>query len=94
MVILFMIPGTPKDLLIYIAGLLPIKPLRFILISTFARFPSVVSSTLAGSNLIVGDWKTSIMIYIFTFMIVGIFAYIINKLDKNKTTENVLKEIK
>ena len=94
MVILFMIPGTPKDLLIYIAGLLPIKPLRFILISTFARFPSVISSTLAGSNLIAGDWKTSIIIYIITFIIVGTFAFIINKLDKNKTTENVLKEIK
>src|SRR5699024_2754413 len=41
MLILFLLPGTPKDLLVYIAGLLPIKPLRFILISTFARFPSV-----------------------------------------------------
>ena len=26
MIILFLIPGTPKDLLVYIAGLLPIKP--------------------------------------------------------------------
>ena len=31
MIILFMVPGTPKDLLVYIAALLPIKPLRFIL---------------------------------------------------------------
>ena len=53
MMILFLIPGTPKDLLVYIAGLLPIKPLRFILISTFARLPSVISSTIAGSNIVV-----------------------------------------
>lgn len=52
MLILFLIPGTPKDLLVYIAGLLPIKPSRFILISTFARFPSVISSTLAGEHLV------------------------------------------
>lgn len=51
MLILFLIPGTPKDLLVYVAGLLPIKPLKFILISTFARFPSVITSTLAGENV-------------------------------------------
>lgn len=52
MLILFLVPGTPKDLLVYVAGLLPIKPSRFILISTFARFPSVISSTLAGDNVV------------------------------------------
>lgn len=51
MLILFLIPGTPKDLLVYVAGLLPIKPLKFIIISTFARFSSVITSTLAGENV-------------------------------------------
>ena len=46
--ILFLLPGTPKDLLVYIAGLLPIKPSRFIIISTLARIPSIVSSTYAA----------------------------------------------
>ena len=31
MLILFLIPGTPKDLLVYVAGLLPIKPIKFII---------------------------------------------------------------
>ena len=61
MLILFLIPGTPKDLLVYVAGLLPIKPIKFILISTFARFPSVITSTLAGDRLAIGDWKMSII---------------------------------
>ena len=52
MLILFLIPGTPKDLLVYVAALLPIKPVRFILISTLARFPSVISSTLAGESFV------------------------------------------
>lgn len=51
MLILFLIPGTPKDLFVYVGGLLPIKPLKFIIISTFARFPSVITSTLAGENV-------------------------------------------
>ena len=61
MLVLFLIPGTPKDLLVYVAGLLPIKPIKFILISTFARFPSVITSTLAGDRLAIGDWKMSII---------------------------------
>ena len=93
MIILFIIPGTPKDLLVYIAGLLPIKPLRFILISTFARFPSVISSTFAGDNLVSGNWKLSITIYVITFLIVGVAILLINKFDKSKTTQETLKSI-
>lgn len=94
MLILFLIPGTPKDLLVYIAGLLPIKPLRFILISSIARFPSVISSTLAGENLAVGDWKMSIILYAIIFILVAILVFIINKFDKDKTTNEALKIIK
>lgn len=93
MLILFLVPGTPKDLLVYVAGLLPIKPIRFIVISTFARFPSIITSTLAGENLAVGDWKTSIILYVIALVLVGIIVFIINKFDKSKTTKHVLKTI-
>ena len=94
MLILFLIPGTSKDLLVYIAGLLSIKPLKFILISSIARFPSVISSTLAGENLAVGDWKMSIILYAIVFILVAIIVFIINKFDKDKTTNEALKIIK
>lgn len=94
MLILFLIPGTPKDLLVYIGGLLPIKPIRFILIATFGRFPSVISSTLAGENIIVGDWKMAIILYSSVLILVGIVILIYHKFDKDKTTEKVLKIIK
>lgn len=92
--ILFIIPGTPKDLLVYIAGLLPLKPLRFVLISTFARLPSVISSTFAGGSLINGNWKMGVIIYAVTFAVVGIAIFIINKFDKDKTAEEAMKIIK
>lgn len=92
--ILFFIPGTPKDLLTYIAALLPIKPLDFIIISTIARVPSVISSTLAGENLAVGDWKMGLILYAIVFAIVGIMILIINHFDKDKTTDEILKTIK
>lgn len=94
MLILFLIPGTPKDLLVYIAGLLPIKPIRFILISSLARFPSVISSTLAGENLAIGDWKMSIILYAAVLIIVGIIIFFINKFDEDKITEEAIKTIK
>ena len=94
MMILFLIPGTPKDLLVYIGGLLPIKPLRFILISTFARFPSVISSTIAGANVVNGNFKISILAYGITFALTGIFIFIINKFDKNKVTSDAINVIK
>lgn len=80
--ILFFIPGTPKDLFVYIAGLLPIKPVRFLLISTFARFPSIISSTIAGSSLVSGNWTMIVITYGVTFLLAGVIAYVFNKKEK------------
>lgn len=90
MLILFLIPGTPKDLLVYVAGLLPIKPLRFLIISTFARIPSIVSSTLAGSSIIAGNWKIGIVLYALIFVIVGVIIFIVEKNDKTKLTKEII----
>ena len=94
MIILFFIPGTPKDLLVYIAGLLPIKPIRFLLISMIARFPSVISSTLIGENLAIGDWKMGIILYSIIVLLALIIVYIYQKIDKDKTTKEALETIK
>lgn len=94
MLILFLITGTPKDLLVYVAGLLPIKPLKFIIISTFARFPSVITSTLAGEQLAIGDWKMSIILYVAILILVALAVFIINKFDKDKITKDAIKSIK
>lgn len=92
--ILFFIPGTPKDLLTYIAALLPIKPVEFVIISTLARIPSIISSTLAGASLFEGNWQFSFISYGVTFLIVAIMVLIIKIFDKNKVTDQVMKAIK
>lgn len=94
MIILFLIPGTPKDLLSYIGGLLPIKPLRFILISTFARFPSVVSSTVAGENLVTGNPHITVIAYIVSFILTAVILILVNIFDKDKQTKETLKALK
>lgn len=87
--IAFLIPGTPKDLFVYIAGLLPIRPLHFFLIATFCRFPSVISSTFAGSNLIDGNWKLSIISYAITFAISGVGLLIYSKIKHSEHKKNI-----
>lgn len=94
MILLFLIPGTPKDLLVYIGGLLPIKPLRFILISSFARFPSVISSTIAGASIVDGNIAIGAITYGITFFITAIILIIINIFDKNKETKEALEALK
>lgn len=94
MTILFLIPGTPKDLLVYIGGLLPIKPWRFITISTFARFPSIISSTLVGSNIMKGNLWFSVVIYVITFVMAATIILIVNKFDKTKITKEAIDAIK
>lgn len=92
--ILFFIPGTPKDILVYIGGLLPIKPIKFVLISTFVRFPSVISSTIAGASFTNGNLNISIISYVVTFVISAIILLIVNKLDKDKITKEAIESIK
>ena len=94
MTILFLIPGTPKDLLVYIGVLLPIKPVRFILISTFARFPSVISSTIAGANIVNGNFGITVLVYIITFAITALFIYLVNKFDKDKIASEAIDVMK
>lgn len=49
--ILFLIPGTPKDMLTYVVGVTNMRVGKFLLISSLARIPSVLSSTMIGSSL-------------------------------------------
>lgn len=67
--ILFLIPGTPKDLLTYLVGLTPMRLLPFLLITTVARIPSVVSSAVTGAFAQQGQYKAAIITYAVTIVI-------------------------
>lgn len=49
--LLFFIPGMPKDVLSYIAGITPIRFYNFFIIALFARLPGIVFSAYIGANL-------------------------------------------
>lgn len=85
--ILFLIPGTPKDMLTYFVGVTDMSVVKFIAITTFARIPSVISSSLIGSNIRQGDWKTTVIVFIITGFIgivgIGVKDRIIRFLRKD-----------
>lgn len=56
MLIVFLIPGTPKDFLTYFAGLTNMSFLPVVLIATFGRIPSIVTSTITASAVGSGNW--------------------------------------
>ena len=69
LLLLFVIPGTPKDLLVYIGAMLPVRASRFILLSALFRFPSIITSTIAGESFSQGDNRTAIIVYAVTFIV-------------------------
>lgn len=68
--VLFFIPGTPKDLLTYFMPLTKLKLTRFLMISTVARIPSILSSTYAGATFMTGNFTKVVIIY----SIIGIIS--------------------
>ena len=90
--ILFFIPGTPKDVITYIAPIAPIGVLPYLLITTFARIPSIVTSTLLGDSIREGDYLGAVIIFAVTALIslLGIIfgpRYVRGK-SKEKEDEN------
>lgn len=92
MVLLFFLPGTPKDLLLYIGPLLPIEKKRFIIISTFVRFPSVITSTIAGSNIVEGNLWITIGVYAFTALMIA-FVMLWQNRKKQKDDYDIIKDV-
>ena len=86
--LLFLIPGTPKDLVAYFCGLTEIKFSTFILIATFARIPGIWGSTAGGSAMGDKSYITAliIMAIVFAFTAIGILIYslIVKKHGKKK----------
>lgn len=81
--VLYFLPTLPKDLITYIACLLPISKRKFLAISIIARFPAVFSSVLVGHKLLYGDIKSIVLIYLTTYVISGVMAIVYKKYEKS-----------
>lgn len=57
-----MVPGTPKDLLCYFAGLTDLSWGKWLLLCTVGRLPSVLTSTIGGDALGVKDYQFAMLV--------------------------------
>ena len=80
--LLFLIPGTPKDVMIYALGLTPMGIWQGVGLTCIARIPSIITSTLSGHALGEEQYIASAIIYGLTGLISLIMILIYRKRTK------------
>jgi uncharacterized membrane protein YdjX (TVP38/TMEM64 family) len=75
--IVFLIPGTPKRIFVFSAGLVPQSFGKFLVISTLARVPALVACSFGGSALGSGNYTQAAAIFAVTGIVsvIGVAAY-------------------
>ena len=81
--ILFFIPGTPKDVLTYIVGLTPMRLRTWVLITTVARIPSVITSTIGGDALGTQNYLFAVIVFVATAAISGLGVLVYRKITQH-----------
>ena len=72
MLVVFLIPGTPKDFLTYFAGLTGMRFAPVVLIATFGRIPSIVTSTIAASAFGSGNYGVAVLATVASFAMLAV----------------------
>ncbi len=80
--IFLMIPGTPKDVITYIASLTDIKALRFYVLAAVARIPALTLCVLFGDSLQERNYTLAVIVFAIT-AVIGITGILLN----NRITE-------
>lgn len=90
--VLFLMPGTPKDLLTYIVPLTRMTLSQFLFTTMIARIPSVLSSTIGGDFFANGRYVEGILLFAVTGLlsVIGLFIYkkLLSKYHKYKEKKN------
>jgi uncharacterized membrane protein YdjX (TVP38/TMEM64 family) len=89
--LLFLIPGTPKDVLTYLVALTPVPLGKYLFLTTIARIPSVLSSTLGGSMIGQEQYRLAIIVFGIT-MILSLGGYLIYQNIQNRKPEKTIQQ--
>ena len=79
----YLIPGTPKDIFTYIVSATDINLVRFFAITTVARIPSIITSTICGNELSNNNIKSAVIVFVAT-AVVSVICGLIYKKHNNK----------
>lgn len=90
--LLFFIPGTPKDVLTYIVGLTPMRLSTWIFITTVARLPSVITSTVGGNALGTQEYLFAVIVFAATAVISGVGVLVYRKITQHHQKKEALRQ--
>ena len=86
--LIFMMPGTPKDLLCYFAGLTDLTWRKWLLICSVGRLPAIITSALGGGALGTEDYTGAVWVFAATVALsllgAGIYRLTIARHGKSK----------
>lgn len=88
--LIYLIPGIPKDLVGYVAGISDIDYVLFIIVSTVGRFPGLVGCIIIGEMTYIGNYTIAIVTLAFATIlcILGVIyrkqinSFLDNKIEK------------
>lgn len=74
---IFLLPGTPKDLLTYVVGLTDMSILSYLLLTGISRTPAIILSTMGGDALGLEKYGYGIVFLaaLTVVSIIGVFIY-------------------
>lgn len=81
MLVIFLIPGTPKDFLTYFAGLTRMRFGAVLAIATVGRIPSIVTSTVAASAFGAGEYGIMVVSMVIAVLLAGLGAIAYGSLE-------------
>lgn len=82
--LIFTIPGTPKDLLCYFAGLTDIRLGAWLLICSLGRLPSIITSTVGGDALGSKSYLFAAITFAVTLAISGTGMLVYNRIRRRQ----------
>lgn len=85
---LFLLPGTPKDLLCYFAGLTDISMKIWICIQLFGRIPSILTSTWGGDALGAEKYWIAAIVLAVTSIISSVGLWLYHRFSKRENQRN------
>jgi uncharacterized membrane protein YdjX (TVP38/TMEM64 family) len=86
--IIYLIPGTPKDFLTYFIGVTDTNFWLFLLVTSIARIPSIISSTWCGSILQTSGIKQFVIIFALITLVSLIAGYFAKDIYNKKSKVN------
>lgn len=84
---IYLIPGAPKDLLTYFVPFTDIKFSSFLLMTTVARVPSIITSTMCGAYFGEKNYLAAVAVYAATLLLSGIGVLVYRKMTAEKNAD-------